>query len=183
MRGAAGAVAVAVALILLPGCSDTGGVRVYRVPSSSMEPTLHCARPAPGCEGAAMDRVAVAPYDGRRPVRGDIVVFRTPPAAKLRCGASGVFIKRMIGLPGERWSERRGFVYIDGRRLAEPYLRSARRDFLSFPGGRIPAGRFLLLGDNRASSCDSRIWGLVPLKNVIGHVTDIKRGSRRIHIS
>jgi len=179
MRGAAGAL---VAGILLAGCGGENAVRTYRVPSSSMEPTLHCARPAIGCEGATMDRVAVVPYDGHRPQRGDIVVFLTPHAAAPKCGASGTFIKRLIGLPGERWSERQGFVYIDGRPLSEPYIRTARRDFLSFRGGRIPADRFLLLGDNRASSCDSRIWGLVPRRNLIGRVTEIKRGSERIHI-
>jgi signal peptidase I len=180
MRTAGGAVAVA---IVLAGCTAQGGVRTYRVPSSSMEPTLHCARPATGCEGRVMDRVAVVPYKGdRRPTRGDIVVFRTPPAAGPRCGASGTFIKRLIGLPGERWSERRGFIYVDGRRLVEPYVLPARRDFVTLPGGLIPPAKFLLLGDNRASSCDSRIWGLVPLPNIIGRVTEIKRGSERIHI-
>ena len=180
MRTAVGAVAVA---IVLAGCSARAGVRTYRVPSSSMEPTLHCARPAAGCEAQVMDRVAVVAYDRHRgPARGDIVVFRTPPAAGPRCGASGTFIKRLIGLPGERWSERRGFIYIDGRRLTEPYVLPARRDSVTLPGGEIPRARFLLLGDNRASSCDSRIWGLVPLQNVIGRVTEIKRGSKRIHI-
>src|SRR5204863_9319025 len=68
MRAAVGAVAVA---IVLAGCTAEGGVRTYRVPSSSMEPTLHCARPAAGCESRVMDRVAVVPYTrDRRPDRG-----------------------------------------------------------------------------------------------------------------
>ena len=140
MRAAVGAVAVA---IVLAGCTAEGGVRTYRVPSSSMEPTLHCARPAAGCESRVMDRVAVVPYTrDRRPARGDIVVFRTPPSAGARCGASGTFIKRLIGLPGQRWSESRGFIYIDGRRLVEPYVLPARRDTVTLPGGPIPARRF-----------------------------------------
>jgi signal peptidase I len=174
-----GAVALAA---VVAGCANDTDTRRYRVPSSSMEPTLHCARPGFGCESNTMDRVAVAPYDGRRPERGDIVVFRTPPAALPKCGAGGTFIKRLIGLPGERWSERAGFVYIDGRQLQEPYVQASRRDSMTLAGGLIPPQRYLLLGDNRAASCDSRVWGLVPRRNVIGRVTEIKRGSKRIHI-
>jgi signal peptidase I len=147
-----------------------------------MEPTLHCARPAPGCEAAQRDRVYAVPYDRSKPARGDIVVFQTPRAALLRCGASGLFIKRVIGLPGESWSERKGSILIGGRVLSEPWIRPGRGDDLSFPGGAIPAGRYLLLGDNRASSCDSRFWGLVPLQNIRGKIVEIKRGSKRIHL-
>ena len=79
-------------------------VNPYRIPSSSMEPTLHCARAASGCEARFSDRVLANRfiYRFRDPQRGDIVVFETPPAAKARCGAGGTFVKRLIGLPGER---------------------------------------------------------------------------------
>jgi signal peptidase I len=170
------------AVAALAGCSADTDTRTYRVPSSSMEPTLHCARPALGCESNTMDRVAAVAYGKRKPERDDIVVFRTPRAAVAKCGAGGTYIKRLIGLPGETWSERGGYIYIDGRKLAEPYIPAARRDSQSFRGGRIPADRFLLLGDNRASSCDSRFWGLVPRGNLVGRVTEIKRGSKVIHI-
>ena len=56
-----------------------------------MEPTLHCAKPAPGCLGTADDRVVVQP--GEKLKRGDIVVFRTPPEAAVRCGEGGLFVK------------------------------------------------------------------------------------------
>ena len=175
------ALAVA-AVAVLAGCSTDTDTKTYRVPSSSMEPTLHCARPGIGCEAAQMDFVAAHPYESRQPARGDLVVFHTPALARERCGSGGVFIKRLIGLPRERWAEKAGFIYIDGRRLAEPYVRPARRDMQTLAGGPIPADRYLLLGDNRASSCDSRIWGLVPRPNLIGWVFEIKRGSKRIHI-
>ena len=101
-----------------------------------MEPTLHCAKPAPGCLGDERDLVYAVPYgNGASPRRGDIVVFEPPPAAALRCGAGGVFIKRVVGLPGERWRERGGRIRIDREALAEPWLRPGRRDSLSFPGG------------------------------------------------
>jgi signal peptidase I len=173
---------VAAAALALAGCSGDEDTRIYRVPSSSMEPTLHCARPGQGCLGQRMDRVAARPYGGDDPERGDVVAFETPPLARERCGAGGTYIKRVVGLPGELWSEREGFIYIDGRKLAEPYIRRGRRDAMTYRGGRIPAGRYLLLGDNRGASCDSRIWGLVPRRSIIAKVFAIERGSKRIHI-
>jgi signal peptidase I len=53
---------------------------------------------------------------------------------------------------------------------------------MTIGGGAIPPRRYLLLGDNRTASCDSRVWGLVPRRNLIGAVFEIKRGSKRIHI-
>ena len=146
----------------------------YHVPSTSMEPTLHCAKPAAGCQGRFPDRIEV---DKRRtrPERGTIVVFRTPPAALRACGAGGTFIKRVIGLPGETWAEKKGILSIDGKPLREPYLRRERRDFETYRGGRIAAGHYLLLGDNRTQSCDSRIWGTVPQRNLVGEVVKIYR--------
>jgi signal peptidase I len=172
--------ALAAAALLLAGCSGDRDTKIYRVPSSSMEPTLHCARPAVGCLAAHVDKVAVRPYGSDRPARGDIVVFQTPPAAARKCGTAGKYIKRVIGLPGERWSERAGEVYIDGRKVDEPYV--SRRDTDTFRGGPIPQGTYLLLGDNRPSSCDSRYWGFVPRSSIIGKVFEIKRGSKRIDI-
>jgi signal peptidase I len=173
--------ALLAALVFAAGCGHQKG-HAYRVPSSSMEPTLHCARPAPGCEAKAKDLVYAVPYGDSKPERGDIVVFQTPPAARERCGSGGLFIKRVIGLPGESWREREGRIAIDGGEIPEPWIKPARRDEASYAGGRIPARRYLLLGDNRASSCDSRIYGLIPLANIRGKVVEIKRESRRIHL-
>ena len=156
-------------------------VNPYRIPSSSMEPTLHCARPAAGCEAGTSDRVLANRfiYHFRDPRRGEIVVFNTPPLARQECGSEGTFVKRLIALPGEVWEERNGFVYINGRKLNEPYIQPSRRDSQTLgladlpPRGkytRIPAGYYLMMGDNRNSSCDSRRWGLVPRKNLIGKV-------------
>src|SRR5213596_3705101 len=76
-------------------------VNPYRIPSSSMEPTLHCARPGPGCEARLSDRVLANRfiYHFRRPHRCEIIVFKTPPQASEKCGAGGTFVKRLIGLP------------------------------------------------------------------------------------
>ena len=151
-------------------------VNPYRIPSSSMEPTLHCARPAPGCESRFSDRVLANRfvYHFRDPQRGDVIVFETPPAAKAKCGAGGTFVKRIIGLPGERVQVRlrRGaaFVFIDGKRLEEPYIEQDRRDIGPAESFRVPAGHYFVMGDNRSQSCDSRVWGSVPEDNLIGKV-------------
>jgi signal peptidase I len=147
-------------------------VNPYRIPSSSMEPTLHCARPAYECEARFSDRVLACRFCYRiaSPKRGDIVVFHTPPLAAARCGEGGVYVKRLIGLPGELWEERGGYVYINGKPLSEPYIKAARRDSRTIAPIRIPRGRYFMMGDNRASSCDSRRWGTVPHANLIGKV-------------
>jgi signal peptidase I len=170
----AGAVAIVLAI-------KAWVVNPYRIPSSSMEPTLHCARPGTGCESSTSDRVLANRfiYHFRDPKRGEIVVFHTPPLAKEKCGAGGTFVKRLIGLPGDRWEERAGYVYIDGRKLNEPYIHADRRDSQTLTLAdippratmtRIPPSMYLMMGDNRSSSCDSRVWGLVPRKNLIGKV-------------
>ena len=168
-------------LFIAAGCGGSTS-RIYLVPSSAMEPTLHCARPAIGCLAHEPDRIVTKPYGDSKLQRGDIVVFLSPPATRRLCGAGGLFVKRVVGLPHERWQEQRGTILIDGRKLNEPYVAAGRRDSASFRGAEIPAGRYLLLGDNRDHSCDSRIWGLVPTENIVGKVVEIRRGSARIHL-
>ena len=151
-------------------------VNPYRIPSSSMEPTLHCARPAPGCEARFSDRVLANRfiYHFRNPQRGEVIVFKTPPAAKTKCGAGGTFVKRIIGLPGEtvqmRLRNGLAYVYIDGKRLDEPYIQKSRRDVGPAKSYKVPLGDYFVMGDNRSQSCDSRVWGPVPRQNVIGKV-------------
>jgi signal peptidase I len=157
-------------------------VNPYRIPSSSMETTLNCAKPAPGCLGNSSDRVLACRIclDFGPPSRGDIVVFNTPRKAATDCGEGGTFVKRVIGLPGESVREDdNGFIWIRGPdskawvKLKEPYLSSQRRleDTAHFGmKWKVPQGDYFMMGDNRSQSCDSRSWGSVPRNKLIGTV-------------
>jgi signal peptidase I len=157
-------------------------VNPYRIPSSSMEPTLNCAKPAIDCLGNSSDRVLACRIclDFGPPSRGDIVVFNTPSEAALKCGEGGTFVKRVIGLPGDTVREdRHGFIWIRGPdstnwvKLKEPYLSAQRR--LADTGHfrktwQVSKDGYFMMGDNRAESCDSRAWGSVPRSKLIGTV-------------
>jgi signal peptidase I len=159
-------------------------VNPYRIPSSSMEPTLHCAGAGLGCTARFSDRVLANRfiYHLVDPDRGDIVVFETPADARRDCGAGGTFVKRIIGLPGETWEMRGGFVLIDGVRLREPYVEGNRRDTDNYPPSRIPKNHYYVMGDNRGTSCDSRVWGPLPRANLIGKVFAVYWPPRRISL-
>jgi signal peptidase I len=157
-------------------------INPYRIPSSSMEPTLNCAKPALGCLGDSSDRVLACRIclDFRSPHRNDIVVFNTPSEAALKCGEGGTFVKRVIGLPGETVHEdRTGFIFIRGPdskkwvKLKEPFISAKDRLADSQHFGitkHVPPGQYFMMGDNRSQSCDSRTWGAVPRDKLIGIV-------------
>ena len=174
-------IAAAVAFVL---AFEAEVAKPYRIPSSSMETTLHCARPGFGCRASTSDRVLVnrLAYDFGSPQRGQIVVFKAPAGAS-SCEAGDVgttFVKRLIGLPGETVREDDfGFIWIRRpgttawTKLQEPYLSPAARLADTSHFGRswhVPRGEYFMLGDNRADSCDSRTWGSVPRSDLIGPV-------------
>ena len=111
-------IAVAVGFVL---AFEAEIARPYQIPSSSMEPTLHCARPAVGCRSSFSDRVIACElcYRFSAPERGQVVVFHAPEAAADKCGEGGVYVKRLIGLPGDTVRE-------DGRRLHLDRRQAAR---------------------------------------------------------
>jgi signal peptidase I len=144
----------------------------YRMASAAMEPTLHCARPVSGCRARFSDRVLALGFLGWG--RGDVVAFHMPPLAALRCGAGGTYIKRVIGLPGDTIHEdAQGFIWVNGSKLQEPYVdpRSRAGDANHNKTWRVAAGKYFVLGDDRSLSCDSRYWGGVPRKDIVGKIS------------
>ncbi|HEV2074904.1 MAG TPA: signal peptidase I [Thermoleophilaceae bacterium] len=154
-------------------------VKPFRIPSGSMIPTLEVV------ERVLVDRVSFRFSD---PDRGDIVVFKPPAGAgDGRCGVPDVpgracpeptrgefdqnYIKRVVGLPGDRLKVLEGVVYINGQPLEEPYLRaSASCSLCRLPEEiTIPPDHFFMMGDNRGQSEDSRVWGPVPEDQIVGN--------------
>ena len=164
-------IAIAVAFVL---AFQAEVAKPYRIPTSSMERTLHCAKPGAFCVGRFDDRVIAnrLAYRLGDPERRQIVVFKTPAKAQ-RCGlgdGGSAFVKRIVGLPGELVSERDGVIYIDGERLTETYVDPSLRGHENDSWPRVAPGHYFLLGDNRIHSCDSRTWGTVPRSSLIGPV-------------
>jgi signal peptidase I len=173
-------VAVAVVLVF-----EAEVAKPYEIPTSSMEPTLHCAKPGNGCRGTFSDRVLVnrLAYRFRGPRRGDVVVFEAPTKALVRCGAGGAYVKRIVGLPGETVRLAHGYVSIDGKALDEgAYIRSRAQRGDASGSWKVASGRFFLLGDNRNDSCDSRTWGSVAQSSLIGPVVATYWPPERVRI-
>lgn len=146
------------------------------IPSGSMEPTLHGTPNQWEADKIIVDKLK---YRFAQPQRGDIVVF-SPTEELQKEQYQDAFIKRIVGLPGETVELRNGKVYINKKPLNEQSYLSAKQAtvidvctsgqqpaFLAKPQ-TIPADSYLVLGDNRNSSYDSRCWGVVPRKNIIG---------------
>jgi signal peptidase I len=169
------AIAAMLALTLgtLVVLAATGTVSGYVMRSSAMEPTLHCARPAPGCEASSSDRLLaltrLVSFE-----RGDLVVFPAPARGLTECGVGGNYVKRVVALPGETVETRLldgvAYVYVDGRRLDEPYVDDDRRDSARVRRFAVPQRHLFVLGDNRADACDSRHFGAVPEDDVVGEL-------------
>jgi signal peptidase I len=106
---------------------------------------------------------------------GDIIVFHRAPGDLDT--QYPVLVKRVIGLPGETISSSGDTVYINGRAIAEPWLAAMNatptcaESSFDIPTTHIPSGQYYVLGDCRGDSSDSRVWGTVPIGNVIGRVT------------
>jgi signal peptidase I len=140
---------------------STTAPQVFFIPSESMIPALKVG-----------DRVLVnkVAYKAADPERGDIVVFRAPPAAatpEIRD-----LVKRLVALPGETIEGRDGAIYIDGQRLDEPYL-PADVQSRTFAPETVPPDSYFMLGDNRQYSKDSTFFGPIPRADLIGPATKL----------
>ncbi|MGF1601078.1 MAG: signal peptidase I [Thermosynechococcaceae cyanobacterium] len=142
------------------------------VPTGSMEPTIEIN-----------DRLIVEKisYRLKPPSRQDIVVFK--PTAALRAqGYADTFVKRVVGLPGDRVEIKAGAIFINGKHLQEGYVANGDQTFTNLchsdqqnPAAAfldrpqaIPADHYLVLGDNRHNSLDGRCWGLVSKHELVG---------------
>ena len=160
-------------------------VRNFKVEGSSMDPTLEDG------QFLLVNKLVYFPLDTHRlsrivpfwqaersghrfavrpPERGEVIVFRFPGK-----GPPRDFVKRVIGLPGEKVEVRNGSVFIDGKPLSEDYINgvhtSCDGNTKMYCGPLSLADKtYYVLGDNRGSSNDSRTWGPVPEKNVLGKV-------------
>ncbi|MDY6899772.1 MAG: signal peptidase I [Cyanobacteriota bacterium] len=146
------------------------------IPSGSMEPTLHGTPNQWEADKIIVDKLS---YKFSIPQRGDIVVF-SPTEELQKEQFQDAFIKRIVALPEDKVELRGGKVYINDKPLQEEnYLGSLQKTsievctsaptqpFLS-KAQTIPPDSYLVLGDNRGSSYDSRCWGVVPRENIIG---------------
>jgi signal peptidase I len=144
-----------------------------------MESTIHCAHPADaGCRSRIPDYPLLELSGARGLQRGDIISFKPPASARKLCQGTrerGVeFIKRIMGVGGDRLRESNGVVYLNGRRLSEAYVQPFARDH-GHGSWRVPAGSLFVMGDNRVASCDSRDWGAVRAQNIVGRVIEVIR--------
>jgi signal peptidase I len=118
------------------------------------------------CQQVTLSGYAEGPKVADAVIEAEIVAFWSPENPNMR------LVKRVIGLPGETLEVRHRDVYIDGKKLDEPYAvhigprEIDRRD--NFGPVTIPADRFFFMGDNRDNSNDSRFWGFAPRENLIG---------------
>lgn len=140
-------------------------VQTFYIPSGSMEPTLW-----PG-QGIVVDKLA-AEFGTIH--TGDVIVFRASPAVAQDCAeATPDLVKRVIGLPGQTLYSEGNTIYVNYRPLAQPWPHSGPLEpAIGAPQSPIvvPRGQYFVLGDNEATSCDSRYWGFVPRSAIIGKV-------------
>jgi signal peptidase I len=169
------AIAVGVAILI-----QAFFVKPYRIPSTSMVPTLDVN------QRVLVNRLV------SKPSLDDIVVFHPPHGAdptepvcgnssegnghRQACGvhtaaeSKETYIKRVVGLPGDRLKILNGHVYRNGKRERDSYIRPCGDDSsCNFPKTvTVPPGEYFMMGDNREVSDDSRFWGPVPQRWIIG---------------
>jgi signal peptidase I len=150
--------------------------RPFKIPTNSMRPTLRGG--SNHVDHLIVDRLT---YRLSSPRRGDLVVFRTDGIADTPGGQ--FWVKRLVGMPGERLKIRAGSIYANGTRLTTkdgiPPIHFATREAIERGDTAFAASydvaksTYFLLGDNSTNSLDSRYFGCIPQENVYGKVTGI----------
>jgi signal peptidase I len=139
-----------IAAVVLAFAVRSSLIGIYAIPTGSMQPTLQIG-----------DRILVTRYLSQPAERGDVVVFRSP-------GADELMVKRIVAVGGDFVDAQNGRLVIGGHTVPEPYLR-ARAVTGGVSPQRVPPDCYFVLGDNRLDSLDSRAWGVVPHKLLVGH--------------
>ncbi|MDH5392177.1 MAG: signal peptidase I [Gammaproteobacteria bacterium] len=165
-------------------------VEPFRIPSGSMIPTLNIgdfilvSKSSYGVRLPVLNKLVIG---NAKPERGDVVVFRYPPEPSVD------YIKRVIGLPGDRVVYREKVLYVNDKPVSRTFvsqytgpgeiranehqelLADVKHNILLKPGYlspegeyQVPAGHYFVMGDNRDNSRDSRVWGTVPDENLVG---------------
>ena len=142
-----------VSFVLVFGFVRPFVVEAFWIPSASMVPTLKYG-----------DRVLVNKFIYRftEPQRGDIIVFKSVE------GDGQDLIKRVVGVPGDEIAVRGGKLFVNGEPQKEPYVNKKYPDRSFYAPTTVPKDHVFAMGDNRANSQDSRIFGPVPEKNIEG---------------
>lgn len=147
----------------------------YKIPTGSMKPTF-----------MENDKIFVDKFTYRfhEPMRGDIIVFKYPLDRKKD------FVKRLVGLPGDTVEIRKGILFVNGKPMMEPPFGTHTyynvEDWEFGKSGQVihvPAGQYFALGDNSAHSADSREWGFIPKKDLIGKAFMIWWPPKRIQLA
>jgi signal peptidase I len=161
--------AIAVVAVLLALGMRTFVFQAYYIPSGSMLPTLGIG------DRILLDKLF---FSASKLKTGDVIVFARPPAAVCGIGEKDL-VKRVIGIPGDRVTSQGNTVLINGKPIREPYLPpnsylgpevSRQTIYGQHLPSVIPPGKFFVMGDNRAYSCDSRYWGYVSSNEIVGKV-------------
>ena len=148
-------------------------VQAYKIPSGSMLETLKIGDHIlveKFLFGTHIPFTDIVVLPIKQPKRGDVVVFRYPLDPSLD------FIKRIIALPGDTIQGVNKDIYVNGKRLKEPYIQHIDNFILpgyisprdNFGPLQVPKGSYFAMGDNRDNSKDSRFWGFVPKTNIKG---------------
>jgi signal peptidase I len=142
-----------VSFVLVFGFVRPFVVEAFWIPSASMVPTLKYG-----------DRVLVNKFIYRftEPQRGDIIVFKSVE------GDGQDLIKRVVGVPGDEIAVRGGKLFVNGEPQKEPYVNKKYPDKSFYAPTTVPKDHVFAMGDNRANSQDSRVFGPVPEKNIEG---------------
>lgn len=167
---------MALVAVLLALGIRTFALQAFYVPTPSMVPELDVG------DRILVQKLFFSPDQLRA---GDIIVFRSPPAVARECETDEAdLVKRVVALPGQTIWSVGNTIYVNDKKLAQPWLPKGDNLGTAIPRQTLPKDQFYVLGDNRSVSCDSRLWGTVPAKNIIGRVILVwwRNGHPAFHI-